>query len=148
MRRREFIALVVGAIVCPLGVRAQPQAGKVPRIGFLGVTSSSDRPSLLDAFRQGLHSLGWVEGQNIAIDYRFAEGRLDRLPDLAAELVRLKVDLIVSFGTQGVTAAKSATVNAAGSSGRIRSARNGGTANAGKPFGMPPNFEPIVSTGS
>ena len=109
MRRREFIALVGGAIACPMGVRAQQQAGKVPRIGYLGVTSPSDRPPLLDAFRQGLRELGWVEGQNIVIDYRFAEGRVDRLPDLAAELVRLKVDLIVSSGTQGVTAAKNAT---------------------------------------
>ena len=109
MRRREFIALVGGAIVCPLGVRAQTQAGKVPRIGFLSLTSPSDRPPLLDAFRQGLRELGWVEGQNIVIDYRYAEGRVDRLPDLAADLVRLKVDLIVSLGTQGVTAAKNAT---------------------------------------
>jgi putative ABC transport system substrate-binding protein len=109
MRRREFIALVGGAIWCPTGVRAQQQTGKVHRIGFLGVTSPSDRPSLLDAFRQGLRELGWVEGQNIVIDYRFAEDRLDRLPDLAAELVRLKVDIIISFGTQGVTAAKNAT---------------------------------------
>jgi len=86
------------------------QAGKVPRIGFLGVTSPSDRPSHLDAFRQRLRELGWVEGQNIVIDYRYAEGRVDRLPDLAAELVRLKVDLIVaSAGTQAATAAKNAT---------------------------------------
>lgn len=76
------------------------------RIGYLRVTSPSDRPPLLDAFRQRLRELGWVEGQNIVIDYRYAEGRVDRLPDLAAELVRLKVDLIVSAGTQGVTAAK------------------------------------------
>jgi putative ABC transport system substrate-binding protein len=109
MRRREFIALVGGAIVCPLGVRAQPQAGKVPRIGFLGVTSASDRPSLREALRQSLRDLGWVEGRTIVIDYRYAEGRVGRLPDLAAELVRLKVDLIVSFGTQGVTAARNAT---------------------------------------
>ena len=109
MRRREFIALVGGAIACPMDVRAQQQAEKVPRIGYLRVTSASDRPPLLDAFRQGLRELGWVEGQNIVIDYRFAEGRLDRLPDLAAELVRLKVDVIVSLGTQGVTAAKNAT---------------------------------------
>jgi len=85
------------------------QAGKVPRIGFLSVTSASDRPPLLDAFRQALRELGWVEGQNIVIDYRYAEDRVDRLPDLAAELVRFKVDVIVSFGTQGVTAAKNAT---------------------------------------
>jgi ABC-type uncharacterized transport system substrate-binding protein len=74
------------------------------------VTSPSDRPSHLDAFRQRLRELGWVEGQNIVIDYRYAEGRVDRLPDLAAELVRLKVDLIVaSAGTQAATAAKNAT---------------------------------------
>ena len=110
MTRRSFIAGIIGsAAILPLAARAQLQAGKVPRIGFLGVTSPSDRPSLLDAFRQGLRELGWVEGQNIVIDYRFAEGRLDRLPDLAAELVRLKVDIIVSLGTQGVTAAKNAT---------------------------------------
>src|SRR5437870_9264932 len=109
MRRREFIILLAGATACPLAAHAQQQAGKVPRIGFLGLTSPSDRPSLLDAFRQGLRELGWVEGQNIVIDYRYAEDRVDRLPDLAAELVRLKVDLIVSEGTQGVTAAKNAT---------------------------------------
>src|SRR6185312_3701663 len=69
----------------------------------------SDRPPLLDAFRLGLRDLGWVEGQNIVIDYRYAEGRVDRLPDLAAELARLKVDLMVSWGTQGLPAAKNAT---------------------------------------
>ncbi len=92
-----------------MGVRAQQQTGKVPRIGFLSLTSPSDRRPLLDAFRQGLRDLGWVEGQNIVIDYRYAEGRVDRLPDLAAELVRLEVDLMLSWGTQGVTAAKNAT---------------------------------------
>ncbi len=109
MRRREFIALVGGAIACPLGVRAQQQAGKLPRIGYLGATSPSDRPPLLHAFRQELRALGWIAGQNVVIDYRFAEGRVDRLPDLASELVRLKVDVIVSLGTQGVMAAKNAT---------------------------------------
>src|SRR5215510_9534398 len=109
MRRRDFIALVGGAIACPMGVSAQQQAGKVPRIGFLSLTSPSDRPPLFDAFRQGLRGLGWIEGQNIVIDYRYAEDRVDRLPDLAAELVQLKVHVIVSWGTQGVTAAKNAT---------------------------------------
>jgi putative tryptophan/tyrosine transport system substrate-binding protein len=109
MRRREFIALVGGVIWCPTGVRAQQQTGKLPRVGYLRLTSSSDRPPLLDAFRQALRELRWIEGQNIVIDYRFADGRLDRLSDLAAELVRLKVDVIVSLGTQGVTAAKNAT---------------------------------------
>src|SRR5215471_14761948 len=110
MRRRGFIKLLgAAAAAWPLAAHAQQQAGRVPRIGFLGLTSPSDRPSLLDAFRQGLRELGWVEGQNIVIDYRYAEGRVDRLPDLAAELVRLEVDLIVSEGTQGVTAARNAT---------------------------------------
>ena len=104
MRRREVLAGMVGSAAWPLAGRAQQQAGKVPRIGFLGLTSPSDRPSLLDAFRQGLRELGWVEGQNIVIDYRYAEGRVDGLPDLAADLVRL-----ASLGTQGVTAAKNAT---------------------------------------
>ena len=82
----------------------------MPRIGFLSLTSPSDRPPLLAAFRQRLRELGWVEGQNIVIEYRYAEGRVDRLPDLAAELVRLKVDLIVaSAGTQTAMAAKNAT---------------------------------------
>src|SRR5215470_4018232 len=109
VERRTFMAMVAGGFVAaPLAAYAQ-QAGKVPRIGFLSLTFPSDRPPLLDAFRQRLHELGWVEGQNIVIDYRYAEGRVDRLPDLAAELVRLKVDLIVSEGTQGVTAARNAT---------------------------------------
>ena len=109
MNRRAFLrALSAGLLTAPLTAAAQ-QAGRVPRIGFLGLTSPSDRPPLLDAFRQRLRELGWVEGQNIVIDYRYAEGRVDRLPDLAAELVRLKVDLIVSEGTQGPAAAKNAT---------------------------------------
>jgi putative tryptophan/tyrosine transport system substrate-binding protein len=108
MNRRAFVTGLGAVLAVPLAADAQ-QGGKVPRIGFLSLTSPSDRPPLRDAFRQGLRELGWVEGQNIVIDYRYAEGRVDRLPDLAAELVRLKVDLIVSWGTQGVTAAKNAT---------------------------------------
>ena len=109
MERRAFLGVIAGGLLAaPLAAEAQ-QVGKVPRIGFLSVTSPSDRPPLLDAFRQGLRELGWVEGQNIVIDYRYAEDRVDRLPGLAAELVRLKVDLIVSEGTQGVTAARNAT---------------------------------------
>src|SRR5262249_11562089 len=107
MNRRAFVSGLGAMLAAPVAVEAR-QAGKVPRIGFLSLTSPSDRPSLLDAFRQGLRELGWVEGQNIVIDYRYAEDRVERLPDLAAELVRLKVDLIVSWGTQGVTAAKNA----------------------------------------
>jgi putative tryptophan/tyrosine transport system substrate-binding protein len=108
-RRRFLCSLTLGTIAAPLAAEAQ-QAGKVPRIGFLSLTSPSDRPFLLDAFRQRLRELGWVEGQNIVIDYRYAEDRFDRLPDLAAELVRLRVDLIIaSAGTQVATAAKNAT---------------------------------------
>src|SRR5262252_8066702 len=110
---RRYLGIVVAALclllTAPLAADAQ-QTGKVPRIGFLSLTSPSDRPPLLDAFRQRLRELGWVEGQNIGIDYRYAEGRVDRLPDLAAELVRLKVDLIIaSAGTQVATAGKNAT---------------------------------------
>ena len=82
MRAYTLIAVLIllPALVAPLAADAQ-QAGKVPRIGFLRVTSPSDRPPLLDAFRHRLRELGWVEGQNIVIDYRYAEGRVDRLPD-------------------------------------------------------------------
>src|SRR4030095_11049186 len=102
------VLLLLALLAAPLAADAQ-QAGKVPRIGFLGVTSPSDRPPLLDAFRQRLRELGWVEGQNIVIDYRYAEDRVDRLPDLAAELGRLEVELLGSLGTKGVTAARNAT---------------------------------------
>jgi putative ABC transport system substrate-binding protein len=107
--RRTFLA-GTGAVLlaAPLAADAQ-QARKVPRIGFLGARAPSESSPLIDAFRQGLRELGWVEGQNIVIDYRFAEGRLDRLPDLAAELVRLKVDIIVAHPTAGAVAAKNAT---------------------------------------
>jgi putative ABC transport system substrate-binding protein len=85
------------------------QPGKVFRIGFLDASTTSGSAVLLDAFRQELSKLGWVDGKNITIEYRFAEQRLDRLPELAAELVRLKVDLIVTTGRAPALAAKSAT---------------------------------------
>jgi putative ABC transport system substrate-binding protein len=107
--RRVFVgSLTGGLLAAPLAADAQ-QAGKVPRIGFLGTRTLSDTSPYLDAFRQGLRELGWVEGQNIVIDDRFAEGRFDRLPDLAAELVRLKVAIIVAAPTPAVVAAKKAT---------------------------------------
>ena len=94
MERRTFMAVVSGGLLAaPLAATAQ-QTGKVYRIGYLS-GGSSTLPHLIDAFRQVLRELGWVEGQNLVIDYRFAEGRYDRLPDLAAELVRLKVGVIV-----------------------------------------------------
>jgi putative tryptophan/tyrosine transport system substrate-binding protein len=101
-------ALALGLIVEPLTVAAQP-ARKVPRIGFLITGSSTDQHHLIEAFGQGLRELGWVEGQNIVIDYRFADGRFDRLPELAAELVHLKVDVIVAGPTPAAAAAKGAT---------------------------------------
>jgi putative ABC transport system substrate-binding protein len=109
MDRRVFISgITLGLLTAPFAAEAQ-ETGKVPRIGFLVLTSPSTASRLLDAFRQGLREVGWVEGQNIVIDYRFAEGKYDRLPDLAAELVRLKVDIIVAVATPGVAAAKNAT---------------------------------------
>jgi putative ABC transport system substrate-binding protein len=85
------------------------QAGKIFRIGFLDSSTSSGSAVLLDAFRQELSKLGWIEGKNIAIEYRFAEQKPERLPKLAADLARLKVDLIVVSGTPPALAAKNAT---------------------------------------
>ena len=85
------------------------QAEKVYRIGYLGPSSATAVSRFTEAFRQGLRELGWVEGQNIVIEYRFAEGQYDRLPDLAAELARLKVDVIVAIPTPAAVAAKNAT---------------------------------------
>ena len=93
------------------GARAEAQQPKeVPRIGFIGGVSSSAVAERLDAFRQGLREFGHVEKKNIVIEYRYAEGKTDRLPSLAAELVRLKVDVIISAGPQATRAAKEATV--------------------------------------
>jgi putative tryptophan/tyrosine transport system substrate-binding protein len=105
MKRREFITLLGGAAAWPLVARAQ-QSGKVARIGYLSPGSASDRT---DVFRQGLREVGYVEKKNILIEYRFAEGNFDRLADLAAQLVQLKVDVIVAEATQASLAAKDAT---------------------------------------
>jgi ABC-type uncharacterized transport system substrate-binding protein len=106
MRRREFITLVGGAaVVWPFATLAQ-QPEKIPRIGYLAPNSS---PAFDEVFRQGLRDLGYVEGKNIVIEYRFAEEKFDRLPDLAADLVELKVDVIVARVTQASLAAKGAT---------------------------------------
>ncbi len=107
MRRREFMALVGRALAFPVGVRAQQQTGKIHRIGYLG--SGTAVPLLLEAFRQGLRELRWVQGQNVAIDYRFAEGQDDRLAALADELVRLKVDVMAVSPTTAALASKNAT---------------------------------------
>jgi ABC-type uncharacterized transport system substrate-binding protein len=107
--RRAFIGTVAGTLLAaPLAAGAQP-AGKVARIGFLSPASSTTAPHVVEAFRQGLRDLGYVEGQNIVVEYRYANGKAEALPDLAAELVSLKVDVIVASGTPGPLAAKSAT---------------------------------------
>ena len=109
LARRRFLALVSGGLLAaPLASEAQPKAG-VPRIGYLGNSSPSLESDLVDAFRQGLGEFGYTEGQNITIEYRWAEGKYDRFPDLVADLVRLKVDVIVTAGTPGALAAKQAT---------------------------------------
>jgi putative ABC transport system substrate-binding protein len=107
MRRRDFIGFVGGAAALPFATRAQ--SAKIARIGFLGAASASGWASKVEAFRAGLRDLGYVEGKNIVIEYRWAEGRYERLPELAAELVRQKVDVLVTQATPGVRAAKQAT---------------------------------------
>jgi putative tryptophan/tyrosine transport system substrate-binding protein len=108
MKRRDFITLLGGAAATwPVAVRAQQR--KFPAIGFLGLASPSTFAARLDGFRWGLRDFGYIEGANITIEYRWAEGRYERLPELAAELVRSKVDLIVTHATPGGLAAKRAT---------------------------------------
>jgi putative ABC transport system substrate-binding protein len=100
--------LALALLAAPLAAAAQ-QPPKVLRVGFLLAVSPTDNPHLREAFRQGLRELGYVDGQNIAIEYRFAEHRPERLPGLAAELVRLKVDIIVTGAPPAPEAAKQAT---------------------------------------
>jgi len=110
-RRRLLVALGPGVIAVPLRSFAQQQPARIARIGFLGVTSPSLPVSVIrvEALRTGLRDLGYVEGKNLTIEFRWAEGRHERLPELAAQLVRLKVDVIVAQGTPGANAAKQAT---------------------------------------
>jgi putative ABC transport system substrate-binding protein len=109
MDRRAFLsALGAGLLVAPPVAEAQ-QPARVPRIGFLGLVSASDFAKQVEALRAGLGDLGYLEGKTIVIEYRWAEGKYNRLPDLAAELVRLKVDVLVTHGTPGALAAKRAT---------------------------------------
>jgi putative ABC transport system substrate-binding protein len=108
MNKKIVMALLAALILGCAGLPgAQP--AKIPRIGLLSPFSPSDSTPWHEAFRQGLHELGRVEGENISIEYRYAEGRSDRLPDLAAELVRLKVDVIVASISTDTLAAKNAT---------------------------------------
>jgi putative tryptophan/tyrosine transport system substrate-binding protein len=109
MRRREFITLLGGAAAAwPLSARAQP--AKTARIGFLGLVSASSHASRIAALRAGLRDLGWIEGRNLFIEFRWAEGHYDRLPALAEELLRLNIDVLVTHGAAGALAAKKATL--------------------------------------
>ncbi|MFZ2144779.1 MAG: ABC transporter substrate-binding protein [Xanthobacteraceae bacterium] len=106
LKRREFITLLGGATAAwPLVALAQ----SAYRIGVLDTTSAALNATNFDALRQGLRQHGYIEGQNLVIEYRSADGRAERFPDLAAELVRLNVDLIVTRGTPAIFAAKNAT---------------------------------------
>jgi len=106
MRRRDFLGLVGGAATWPVSALAQQSA--MPVIGFLRATSAADAANLVTAFRQGLTGAGFVEGQNIAIEYRFADGQLDRFPGLVADLIRRQAAVIVGHG-QPTLIAKAAT---------------------------------------
>ena len=109
MRRRDFVKAIVGSSVAwPLAAGAQ-QAGKLPTIGFLGSATLLVESQRVAAFVQRLRQLGWIENRNVAIEYRWAEGRAERFTELAAEFARLKVDLIVAATTPAVVAAKQAT---------------------------------------
>jgi ABC-type uncharacterized transport system substrate-binding protein len=107
---KNILSILVVIAVMGVGAMAQAQqTGKIFRIGYLDNSSASGNAPLLEAFRQEMHKLGWVDGKNFTFEYRFADGKFDRLPDLAADLVRLKVDLIMASGGQPALAAKDAT---------------------------------------
>jgi ABC-type uncharacterized transport system substrate-binding protein len=108
MKRREFLTLLGATAAWPLSAHAQ-QPGRVPSIGFLGLTSAAEWARYVAAFRQGLREAGFVEGDNVTVDYRWAEGHYDRLPAMAADLVQRPVDLIVPVAPPAARVAKAAT---------------------------------------
>jgi len=110
LKKAAAVSILCAMMLVAVAVIAEPQQPKkIPRIGYLSGGSLSSSTQITEAFRQGLHALGYVEGQNIVIDYRYAEGKLDLLPELVAELVRLRVDVIVTSGSNPARAAKKAT---------------------------------------
>ena len=111
MRRRHFIALLGGAVAArPLATHAQ-QTAKIPRIGFMGNSTAALETNLVGPFRDGLRDLGYEEGRNIVIEYRWAGGKYERFPALVSELLALKVDIIVTAGTPAALAVKKATAS-------------------------------------
>jgi putative tryptophan/tyrosine transport system substrate-binding protein len=108
VRRRTFIALLGSAAAWPLAARAQ-QTGKLPTIGYLGATTRSAESQRVDALVERLREFGWIESRNLTVEYRYAEGRSERYAEVAAEFVRLNVDVIVTYGTPAVAATKQAT---------------------------------------
>ena len=107
MERRAFLGTLAGALMsAPLSAAAQP-AGKIARIGYLAASApSAENTRLVGAFQSELRERGWIEGQNVAFEYRWAEGRYERLPALATELTEARVDLIVAGGTPNALAAQ------------------------------------------
>jgi putative tryptophan/tyrosine transport system substrate-binding protein len=110
MSRKLLLGVLAILFLAPVYLARAQQPTKIPRIGFLGGGSASANAGRIEAFRQGLRELGYVEGKNVVIEHRWADGKLDRLPALASELVRLKVDIIVSAGPTVTRVAKEATV--------------------------------------
>lgn len=110
MNRRDAVLALVVLGAAPLAAEAQP-AGKLPRIGFLGNSTAALEANLVGPFREGLRDLGYVEGRNVLIEYRWAEGKYERFPALIGELVALKVDVIVTAGTPATLAIKKATTS-------------------------------------
>src|SRR6266849_2539387 len=110
MQRREFITLFCGAAATwPLAARSQQPAGRVYRVGYLTIASREQQLHLIKAFEEGLRNLGYRVGENVVIEYRFADGEMERLPALAADLVRLGVDVIVTGANPNTVAAMKAT---------------------------------------
>jgi putative ABC transport system substrate-binding protein len=111
MERRTFIGVITGGLLAaPLAAEAQ-QAARVPRVGFLGNSTAALEANLVGPFREGLRDLGYLEGRNLLIEYRWAEGKYERFPALIAELIALKVDVIVTAGTPASLAVKKATTS-------------------------------------
>ncbi len=110
MKKIELLSILAAVLIVYLGTVARaPLAAKIPQIGFLGATSRAAISARVEAFQQGLRELGYVEGKNILVEYRWADGKIERLPDLAAELVGLKVDIIVTSGPIQTPFVKKAT---------------------------------------